>query len=272
MSLEVNQEPGVAGGPGARFACHLDGPVAVVTMNHRPYNLMGREFTEQLIDALRWVGESGARAAILRSGLRHFSAGADLDDMLDAAAGGDGTLGWPILEMLRAFDELPIPIVAAVHGNCLGGGLEMALGCDLIIASESAKIGSVEATVGLHPLAGGIQRLTQRAGAARAKEMALLARRYDARTLERWNVINRVVADEQLDQAAATLARELAAGPTIAHAATKALVTIAINDGVGAADKAMGELQKPIFSSEDFRTGVASLKQNGPGMARFEGR
>jgi enoyl-CoA hydratase/carnithine racemase len=272
MSLEVSQEPGVPGGPGARFACHLDGPVAVVTMNHRPYNLMGREFTEQLIDALRWVGESGARAAILRSGLRHFSAGADLDDMLDAAAGGDGTLGWPILEMLRAFDELPIPIVAAVHGNCLGGGLEMALACDLIIASESAKIGSVEATVGLHPLAGGIQRLTQRAGAARAKEMALLARRYDARTLERWNVINRVVADEQLDQAAATLARELAAGPTIAHAATKALVTIAINDGVGAADKAMGELQKPIFSSEDFRTGVASLKQNGPGMARFEGR
>jgi len=254
------------------MACHLDGPVAVVTMNHRPYNLMGRRFTEQLIDALRWVGESGARAAILRSGLRHFSAGADLDDMVEAAAGGDGTLGWPILDMLRAFDELPIPIVAAVHGNCLGGGLEMALACDLIIASESAKIGSVEATVGLHPLAGGIQRLTQRAGAARAKEMAMLGRRYDARTLERWNVINRVVADEQLDQAAVTLAGELAAGPTIAHAATKALVTIAINAGVGAADEAMGELQKPIFSSEDFRTGVASLQQNGPGMARFEGR
>jgi enoyl-CoA hydratase/carnithine racemase len=85
-------------------------------------------------------------------------------------------------------------------------------------------------------------------------------------------VINRVVTDEQLDQAAATLAGELAAGPTVAHAATKALVTIAINDGVGAADKAMGELQKPIFSSEDFRTGVASLQQNGPGMASFEGR
>jgi enoyl-CoA hydratase/carnithine racemase len=254
------------------MACHLDGPVAVVTMNHRPYNLMGRGFTEQLIDALRWAGQSGARAAILRSALRHFSAGADLDDMLDAATGGDGTLGWPILEMLRAFDELPIPIVAAVHGNCLGGGLEIALACELIIASESAKIGSVEATVGLHPLAGGIQRLTQRAGAARAKEMAMLGRRYDARTLERWNVINRVVADEQLDQAAATLARELAAGPTVAHAATKSLVTIAIDDGVRAADEAMTGLQKPIFTSEDFPTGVASLKQNGPGMARFEGR
>jgi len=241
-------------------------------MNYRPYNLMNLEFTEQLIDALGWVRGSGARAAILRSGLRHFSAGADLDGMLEAVGDGERTLGWPILEMLRAFDEVPIPLVAAVHGNCLGGGLEMALACDLIIAAESAKIGSVEGTVGLHPLAGGIQRLTQRAGAARAKEMAMLGRRYDARTLEHWNVINRVVADEQLDQAAATLARELAAGPTIAHAATKALVTIAINEGVGAADIAMAELQKPIFASEDFRTGVASLKQNGPGMANFEGR
>ena len=164
MSIaDVNQDSTAHRSPGDLMACHLDGPVAVVTMNHRPYNLMGKVFTERLIDALRWVGESGARAAILRSGLRHFSAGADLDDMLDAAGRGDGTLGWPILEMLRAFDELPIPIVAAVHGNCLGGGLEMALACDLIIASESAKIGSVEATVGLHPLAGGIQRLTQRA-------------------------------------------------------------------------------------------------------------
>jgi hypothetical protein len=61
-------------------------------------------------------------------------------------------------------------------------------------------------------------------------------------------------------------------GPTVAHAATKALITIAVNDGVGAADKAMAELQKPIFSSEDFRTGVSSLKQNGPGMASFQGR
>jgi len=250
----------------------LDGPVAVITLNHRPYNLMDSELVVQLIDALRWVGDSGARAAILNSGLRHFSAGANLDAMLETAGQGDGTLGWHTHEFLRAFDELPIPIVAAVHGICVGGGLEMALACDLIIASESAKIGSVEATVGLHPLAGGIQRLAQRAGAARAKEMAMLGRRYDARTLERWNVINRVVADEQLGEAAATLARELAGGPTVAHAATKALVTIALNEGVGAADIAMSELQKPIFLSEDFRTGVESFKQSGPGMASFVGR
>jgi enoyl-CoA hydratase/carnithine racemase len=269
---DVSQDLGARDEASATVTSHLDGPVAVVTMNHRPYNLMDSGLIEQLIDALRWVEESGARAMILNSGLRHFSAGADLDATLETAGHGDGTLGWPVLELLRAFDELPMPIVAAVHGVCVGGGLEMALACDLIIASESARIGSVEATVGLHPLAGGIQRVAQRAGAARAKEMAMLGRRYDARTLERWNVINRVVADEQLAEAAATLARELAGGPTVAHAATKALVTIAINEGVGAADMAMTELQKPIFLSADFRAGVDSFNQNGPGLASFEGR
>jgi enoyl-CoA hydratase/carnithine racemase len=87
--------------------------------------------------------------------------------------------------VLRAFEEAPLPIVAAIHGVCVGGGFETALACDLIIAAESTKIGMVEATIGLNPLMGAMQRVTQRAGATRAKEMALLARRYDARTLER---------------------------------------------------------------------------------------
>lgn len=258
--------------PNEPVLCRLDGTVAVVTMAHRPYNLLDDWLSRRLIEAVGWVAGSGARAMILNSGLRHFSAGANLDAMIAAAEQSDGRIDWPMLEVLRAFDELPIPIVAAVHGICVGGGLELALACDLVVATESAKLGSVEATIGLHPLMGGVQRVAQRAGAARAKEMAMLARRYDARTLERWNVINRVVDDERLTEAAATLARELAGGPTVAHAATKALVTRAVNDGIGAADAAMDELQEPIFRSSDFRTGVQSYRDNGPGMARFAGR
>jgi enoyl-CoA hydratase/carnithine racemase len=250
----------------------IDGAVGILTMRDRPYNLLDPTLTEALTDAISWADSVGVRAVILRSALRHFSAGADLDKMLAAAVEGDGVLSWPMLDLLRAFDELPVPIVAAVHGVCVGGGLELALASDLIVATESAKIGCVEATVGLHPLMGGIQRITQRAGAARAKEMALLGRRYDARTLERWNVINRVVQDEQLDAVAMTLARELAGGPTVAHAATKELVTIAVNEGVQAADEAMARVQRPIFTSADFANAVASFKQTGPGLARFEGR
>jgi enoyl-CoA hydratase/carnithine racemase len=249
----------------------MEEAVAVLTLQHRPYNLLDPELSEQIIEALRWAGKEGARAVVLASGLRHFSAGADLDAMVSAAARGDGELGWPMLDVLGAFEELPIPIVASVHGICVGGGLELALACDLIVASESAKLGSVEVTVGLHPLMGAIQRITQRAGAARAKEMAMLGRRYDARTMERWGVINRVVADEKLTAATMTLARELAAGPTVAHAATKALVSVAVNQGVHAADEAMADLQKSIFLSNDFHAGVESYKQDRPGMAHFRG-
>jgi enoyl-CoA hydratase/carnithine racemase len=250
----------------------LDGAVAVLTMRYPPYNLLDPVLAERVADGLLWAGAEGARAVVLRSALRHFSAGADLDGMVAAGERGDGVLDWPLVEVLRAFEELAVPIVAAVHGTCVGGGLELALACDLVVAAESAKLGSVEATVGLHPLMGAIQRVAQRAGAARAKEMAMLGRRYDARTLERWNVINRVVEDERLDAAAMTLARELAGGPTVAHAATKALVSIAINQGVRAADEAMAGLQRPIFGSEDFRAGVQSFRSDGPGMARFQGR
>jgi enoyl-CoA hydratase/carnithine racemase len=253
------------------IARQLDGTVAVLTMRLAPYNLLGDRLITDLMSTLDWVRRQGARAVVLRSGLRHFSAGAELDAM-SAAVARDEVPHWPLVELLRAFDTLPVPIVASVHGVCVGGGFELALACDLVIAAESAKIGSVESTVGLHPLMGAVQRLTERAGATRAKEMVMLGRRYDARTLERWGVINRVVADDQLEAATMSLAHELAHGPTVAHAATKALVSLTVNDGLAAADEGMEALQLPIWRSADLKEGLASYSAKGPGMARFEGR
>ena len=251
-------------------ARQMDGQVAVLTMQHPPHNFLGTALLTALIDAMGWAAGQKARAVLLRSGLRNFCAGGDVA-LFDSAERGVAP-DQDFTELLRVFDRLPIPVVAAVHGVCVGGGLELALATDLIIAAESAKIGFVEATLGLNPLMGGIQRVTERAGAARAKEMALLARRYDARTLERWNVINRVVADEQLPDVARTLAHELANGPTIAHASTKAIVSYAVSHGVPATDDAMRELQKDFWKSNDLKVGLASLAANGPGAARFEGR
>lgn len=249
----------------------MDGAVATLSMGHAPYNLMDPALNDALIQGLAWARSEGSRAVILNSSLRHFSAGADLDRMLADVETGDG-LDWGLPEVLKAFDSHPAPIVASVHGVCVGGGFELALASDIIVAGASAKIGSVESTVGLHPLMGGIQRIAQRAGAARAKEMAMLGRRYDAQTLERWGIINRVVPDEQLASATATLAQELAHGPTICHAATKKLVSIALDQGLAAADAAMADVQRAIFASHDFREGVTSYRERGLGMARFEGR
>lgn len=248
----------------------LDGPVAVLTMQHPPHNFIGHALIAGLLDGLRWATDQGARAVLLNSGLRNFCAGADvtLFESADRGVAPD----FDVVGVLRAFDTLPIPIVAAIHGVTVGGGLEIALACDLVISSESAKIGCVEATLGLNPLMGAIQRITQRAGAARAKEMVLLARRYDARTLERWNIINRVVPDDKLADVSMSITQELANGPTIAHASTKAIVSYTLAHGVAAADDAMHELQAPYWESEDLKRGLSSLAANGPGAARFEGR
>ena len=251
--------------------------LAVLTMMYRPYNLLGPKLMNALVAAIEEARDAGSRAIVLRSGLRHFSAGADLgvfETRVANASGDTAGEGRRLsgVEFLRFMELLPIPLIASVHGVCLGGGLELALACDYIVAATSAKIGSVEATLGLHPLLGGIQRQVQRIGAARAKEMSMLARRYDAPTLERWGLINLTVPEEQLETTTLSIAQEFAQGPTLTHAATKQLVHIAVNEGVDAADQAMARLQAPIWASEDLKLGLASFRKNGPGLAKFVGR
>ena len=252
------------------------GNISVLTMIYRPYNLLGPKLINAIVEQIEAARDAGSRAIVLRSGLRHFSAGADLDIFDKRVAQGSGDQSNESIlngvEFLRFMELLPIPLIASVHGVCLGGGLELALSCDYIIAASSAKIGSVEATLGLHPLLGGIQRQVQRIGALRAKEMSMLARRYDAPTLEKWGLINLTVPGRILEKATMAIAEEFAQGPTIAHAATKELAHIAVNDGVAAADEAMARVQAPIWASEDLKTGLASFRKNGPGLAKFAGR
>ncbi|PWT86539.1 MAG: enoyl-CoA hydratase/isomerase family protein [Proteobacteria bacterium] len=246
-------------------------------MQYRPYNLLGPKLINAMVENVEAAQKDGSRAIVIRSGLRHFSAGADLDIFERRVAQGDASGAGENrrlngVEFLRFMELLPVPLIASVHGVCLGGGLELALSCDYIIAANSAKIGSVEATLGLHPLLGGIQRQAQRIGAARAKEMSMLARRYDAATLEKWGLINLTVPEETLETTTMSIAEEFAQGPTVAHAATKQLVHIAVNEGVAAADEAMARVQAPIWASEDLKTGLATFRKSGPGLAKFAGR
>jgi enoyl-CoA hydratase/carnithine racemase len=253
------------------------GNISVLTMMYRPYNLLGPKLMNALVEEVETAQKAGSRAIVLRSGLRHFSAGADLDIFekrvaTDGAGQGGDNRRLNGVEFLKFMELLPIPLIASVHGVCLGGGLELALSCDYIVAATSAKIGSVEATLGLHPLLGGIQRQVQRIGAARAKEMSMLGRRYDAPTLEKWGLINLTVPEESLETTTMSIAEEFAHGPTVAHAATKELAWIAANEGVAAADEAMARVQAPIWASEDLKTGLASFRKSGPGLAKFAGR
>lgn len=271
VDVATRPKPTVTGGaPEEPVARNLDGKVAYLTMQHRPHNFITPALLDGLIEGTRWAREQGARAVVVRSNLRNFCVGADVSLFKTANEGAAPEVD--ITALLECFDSLDLPILASVNGVCVAGGFEIALACDLIVAAESSKIGAVEATLGLNPLMGGMQRVTQRAGAARAKEMAMLARRYDARTLEQWNVVNWVVPDDRLAAVTATLAQELAQGPTVAHASSKAVISLAASEGIRAADAGMGELQKDIWASEDLQEGLRSLFVNGPGAARFEGK
>ena len=246
-----------------------DQDVAVLTMSLAPHNLVGRALSVALISGLAESVDKGCRAIVLRSNLRHFSAGADLTLFDNQGVSFEESLN--PLGVLRAFEECPLPVIASVHGVALGGGFELALACDMIIAASSAKLGLVEVSLGLHPLMGGIQRVIQRVGSARAKEIVMMGRRYDAATLERWHIVNRVVPDGQLHELTLAFARELALGPTVAHGCTKRLANIFLRDGMDAADAAMAEVQKPIWKSGDLERGLQSYREKGPGLAKFAG-
>jgi enoyl-CoA hydratase/carnithine racemase len=162
--------------------------------------------------------------------------------------------------------------VFAAHGLCLTAAFEMALACDLIIASEKARFGLVEIVVGLTPSLGGPQRLADRAGPARAKELVFTGELFDATTLERWNVVNRVLPADGFDDAARAFAASLADGPTMAHAATKALIRAQTDEGSRAADARVGEVSSRLFETEDLQNAVRSFLTEGPGKATYEGR
>jgi len=177
-----------------------------------------------------------------------------------------------LLATVRLVEELPCPTVFAAHSLCLTAAFELSLACDLLVAAEGARFGLVEIVVGLTPSMGGPQRLAERAGSGRAKELVYTGELFDAATLERWNVVNRVWPDQVFAAEAHALAMRLADGPTRAHAATKQLVGAAVTDGPHGADALVPEVSGALFTTEDLRGAVAAFLREGPGHARYIGR
>jgi len=162
--------------------------------------------------------------------------------------------------------------VFAAHALCLTWAFELALACDIILAAESASFGLVERVVGLTPAMGGTQRLAERAGTGRARELVMTGQRFSAQTLERWNVVNRVLADDGFAAAAQEFTADLAAGPTRAHAATKQVIRDFREGGVELANQRIGRVAGDLFDTEDLRAAVNTFLEQGPGRAKFSGR
>ena len=240
-----------------------DGPVAILTLNNPPHNLLTTQFLSEYCEALEQAPADGARAILVKSDLRHFCAGADVEKLSEDAIDAE--------QILNRLESVPIPIVAALNGAVLGGGFEIALAADLLVAADSAEIGSVEVNHGLAPLLGAVQRLTARIGPARAKEITMLGRRYAPELLERWGVINLVVGEKELFSASLSLAKQLGAGPTVAIRSIKKIANITVNQGVKEADRTAGDLLSPVWNSQDLKRGREAMQKTGPGTAAFEG-
>lgn len=248
-----------------------EGDVAVITLANPPLNLFGPDSFHEFDECVSEVEGSDARALVWRADGDIFSGGVDVQVFADAVASSEE--GFPsLVGPVKRLEALPMPTLAICHGLCLTAGLEIALGCDMIWSGESARFGLVERVVGLTPGAGGTQRIAERAGPARAREFVMGGRLYDAATLERWNVVNRVVADSDLRVKAMAFAAELAAGPTLAHAATKRIIRAYLDGGIERADEVTPGVFGDLFASEDLQGAVESFLRDGPGNASFEGR
>jgi enoyl-CoA hydratase/carnithine racemase len=250
----------------------FDGPLAVLSLDSPPLNLFDRAMGDAFADAIAEVKDSDARGLLLRADGKVVSGGVDvhLFATLDVDSGADLWRDW--FDMVHALEELPIPTVFAAHALCLTAAFEISLACDLLLAAKSARFGLVEKVVGLTPSMGGPQRLAERAGPARARELVYTGELYDAATLERWNVVNRVLPDEGFDAAAREFAMSLATGPTRAHAATKAIIREQVEVGTGGADEITSDVSGRLFATEDLRNAVASFLKDGPGKATYVGR
>jgi enoyl-CoA hydratase/carnithine racemase len=159
-------------------------------------------------------------------------------------------------EVLDHLERLSLPTIAAVQGGCMGGGFELALSCDLILAAKSARFAFPEARLGIVTLQGGMMQIAERVGRAKAAEIVFLSEPATAEQMHQWNVVNRVVEDTDLESEAAALAARLADGPTKAFAATKALWRLQAEQGVKAAKAKLYDLSMPLFETQDARTAL----------------
>ena len=250
-----------------------EGGLATLTLSSPPLNLFDRAMFDGLMAGIEAVEADPPRALLIRAEGRVVSGGvnvAEFDGLTPAQA---SELWDRLIGAVERVEALPLPVVFAAHALTLTAAFELALGCDLILAARSAKFGLVEKVVGLTPSMGGTQRLAERAGSGRARELVMTGELFGAEELAGWGVVNRVFDDEDFEQRARALAAELAAGPTKAHAMTKHVLRRFREGGIPAADEAIRTEAGVLFGTEDLRAAVRTfLEQGGPGHAEFHGR
>jgi len=247
--------------------------IGTIRLNRPKVNALNDQVTAELAEAARGAAASeDVRAVIIYGGEKVFAGGADIAVMAEAGYDEMALRSGRLHEAMTAVAAIGKPVVAAITGYALGGGLELALAADFRVAGERARLGQPEILLGVIPGAGGTQRLPRLVGPARAKDIVFSGRMVDSAEALRIGLVDQVVPDAEVYQAAVGMVQRYVNGPALALRAAKQ----AIDAGLGV-DLATGlEIERvqfaALFGTEDQRAGMRSFLEDGPGKATFTGR
>jgi enoyl-CoA hydratase/carnithine racemase len=247
--------------------------VAVIRLDRPPMNALNSVVQAEIAAAAAQVSDDPqVRAVVIYGGEKVFAAGADIKEMADASYAQMAADSRRLQDSFTAVARIGKPVIAAVTGYALGGGLELALCADFRVAGEGARVGQPEILLGLIPGAGGTQRLPRLVGPARAKDIVYTGRFVGAAEALAIGLVDKVVPDAEVYAAALKFAQRFAAGPAVALRAAKQ----AIDEGLEVDLHTGLEIERlhfaGLFATEDAQTGMRSFVENGPGKANFAGK
>jgi enoyl-CoA hydratase len=238
--------------------------IATITLN-RPeaLNAFSKEVIDEVLAGLEDVrSDDSVRVVVLTgAGEKAFSAGADIKAMIGMNALKARALSLMGEKLCLAFENLEKPVIAAINGFALGGGLEVAMSCDLRIASESARVGQTEINIGLIPGWGGTQRLTRLVGRTKAKELVFTGRMIDAKTAEQLGIVNMVVPADKFRETVRQFASDLASKAPVALKVAKSLIDKGAEIGLKSALAFEREGFGVVASTEDLQEGVKAFTE-----------
>jgi enoyl-CoA hydratase len=242
------------------------GAVALLTLDHPPVNVLSAPVLDALVERLDEAeADPEVHVVVLASAApKAFAAGADIREMAELTPADARRHGGRGQSVTRQIERLPLPVLAAVHGVCFGGGCEIALACDLLLASDDAQFGQPEIQLGVMPGWGGTRRLPRRVGATRAREWIYLGRPVSAAEAFAQGLVTRVVPRAELLPTALALAEELARKSPIALAAAKAAVLRAVDPGIDDGLAFELDLWSRLFGTEGQREGMAAFLAKRP--------
>jgi enoyl-CoA hydratase len=247
--------------------------VGLISLNRPPVNALNEQVRGQLVACCREAQvREDVRAVVVAGAGKHFAAGADITELESLSMADMAAAVHRLQSSLGAVTTIEKPTIAAINGYALGGGLEIALGCDFRVLGETAKLGLPEIQLGVIPGGGGTQRLARLVGPAIAKNLLYTGRHVAAEEAARIGLAEEVVPVEQTLERAMQLAATLARGPAMALRAAK----LSVDEGLDLPLDSGLALERShflaLFGTEDRAIGMSSFRENGPGKASFVGR